>query len=351
MRSAVLLTILLSSLCTIVHCWSKEDHEIFRLRDELELNEGEGVTFYDFVGVKNGPAAVMDDINKAYRKTSARIHPDKFKPPKHLSRTQQATAKTKASERFARLGLIANILRGPERDRYDHFLKNGFPKWRGTGYYYARFRPGIESVLLGLYLVAGAAHYVVLKLNAKKQRQFMGDIIREVRQAAFGSAGVPGLAQALGEEDPAATGVKKQKKAKRDLGGSGNATPNRRKVVGPNGKSFIVDASGDVFLLDETEDGTQELLLDPSEVQDAKWRNTLLVGLPKGIWNITIGRFFRKKAAGDDEAEDWEAEEEGGANGNEAAAKKKKGVARKIERGGDGLPRRRAKGRAGKSHL
>ena len=27
--------------------------------------------------------------------------------------------------------------------RYDFFYKNGVPKWRGTGYYYSRFRPGI----------------------------------------------------------------------------------------------------------------------------------------------------------------------------------------------------------------
>ena len=28
-------------------------------------------------------------------------------------------------------------------NRYDFFYKNGVPKWRGTGYYYTRFRPGI----------------------------------------------------------------------------------------------------------------------------------------------------------------------------------------------------------------
>ena len=30
-----------------------------------------------------------------------------------------------------------------ERHRYDFFYKNGVPKWRGTGYYYSRFRPGL----------------------------------------------------------------------------------------------------------------------------------------------------------------------------------------------------------------
>lgn len=27
--------------------------------------------------------------------------------------------------------------------RYDHFYKNGVPRWRGTGYYYSRWRPGM----------------------------------------------------------------------------------------------------------------------------------------------------------------------------------------------------------------
>ncbi len=27
--------------------------------------------------------------------------------------------------------------------RYDFFYKNGVPIWRGTGYYYSRFRPGL----------------------------------------------------------------------------------------------------------------------------------------------------------------------------------------------------------------
>ena len=26
---------------------------------------------------------------------------------------------------------------------YDFFYKNGVPVWRGTGYYYSRFRPGL----------------------------------------------------------------------------------------------------------------------------------------------------------------------------------------------------------------
>jgi len=50
-------------------------------------------------------------------------------------------------ERFARLGVVATILRNKEsRKRYDFFYKNGVPKWRGTGYYYSRFRPGLGVI-------------------------------------------------------------------------------------------------------------------------------------------------------------------------------------------------------------
>lgn len=350
MRAAAIFTLLFCSLFSAVFAygWSKEDHEIFRIRDELELHEGEGVTFYDFVGVKNGPAASLEDINKAYRKTSARIHPDKFKPNKSATRAQQAAERKKASERFTRLGLIANILRGPMRDRYDHFLKNGFPKWRGTGYYYARFRPGIGSVLFFIYLVAGAAHYVVLSLTAKRQREFMANVIREVRQAA---GDLPGLDEALGE---AATATRPRRERRKKGGDSGENTPQpsqpRRKVTQPNGKSFVVDpASGDVFLLNGAEDGVEELLLDPGEIRAPKWSDTLLFGLPRGIWNLTLGRFLGKKTAGEEEVDEEEEEVVKEAAPAATQKPKKKGAPAKVVRAGEGLPRRRTKARPGKA--
>ncbi|CAJ0864400.1 5116_t:CDS:2 [Entrophospora sp. SA101] len=109
----------------------QHDHEIFDLVDDLENAEGEDVTFYSWLGVE--PTANEKEINKAYRKLSLTLHPDK-NPDKD------------SKERFSRLGLIGAILRNSEsRERYNFFLKNGVPKWRGTGYYYNRHRPGLES--------------------------------------------------------------------------------------------------------------------------------------------------------------------------------------------------------------
>jgi DnaJ family protein C protein 1 len=87
-------------------------------------------------------------------------------------------------ERFARLGVISQILRSPEkRGRYDvcHFVhiqpgsltyrssqffyKNGVPKWRGTGYYYSRYRPTLLHTLIFLTFLTSLLHYLVQALN------------------------------------------------------------------------------------------------------------------------------------------------------------------------------------------
>lgn len=37
-----------------------------------------------------------------------------------------------ANERYARLGVVAQILRSEGRERYDFWMKRGVPKWRGA---------------------------------------------------------------------------------------------------------------------------------------------------------------------------------------------------------------------------
>ncbi|KAI7259890.1 hypothetical protein KC335_g11489, partial [Hortaea werneckii] len=73
LRAALLLLVCLCATLTLA--WTKEDHEIFRLNDELQSHEGHNATFYTFLGIK--PSASQEDINKAYRTLSRRLHPDK----------------------------------------------------------------------------------------------------------------------------------------------------------------------------------------------------------------------------------------------------------------------------------
>ena len=313
------------------------DHEIFRVRDELIAHEGPDVTFYEFLGV--GRSASLDDINKAYKKKSRQLHPDKVrqqlaaerakaqkdkakqnkgKPGVHVAKPPSSAelkaAVKRASERQARLSIVADVLRGPGRDRYDHFLSNGFPTWKGTEYYYSRYRPGLGTAMFGVFLVAGGgAHYLALYMSWKRQREFVERYIKFARHAAWGDnlginvpgvdtqpvAAPPAQHQQMYQDDEGRAmpmnrkmrrmqerdskkdkdgpgGGRKARRGRGSPSASGSATPQpqpqgsgptgaKKRVVAENGKVLVVDSLGDVYLEQEDEDGNVgEFLLDVS---------------------------------------------------------------------------------------
>lgn len=307
--------------------------------------------FLDFLGVK--ASASQDDIVKAYRKKSRIIHPDKAKqsliaskakatskpilglknkkPGVHVNKapteSEIQTAIKKASERYARLGVIAEILKGGGRERYDFFLSNGFPKWRGTGYYYARFRPGLGSVLVGLFVFGGGlVHYAAMYVSWQRQRDYAERVIRDARRSAWGDdsgiRGIPGIdglvtgestgpPAALAQENGAAVLNRRQKrmqerenkkekdkKTSKGTRRSGTSTPTplepeaeqgpqgaKKKVQASNGKVLIVDSAGNVYVEEVDENGERvELLLDPGEIPKPTFRQTVLFRLPLWIY-------------------------------------------------------------------
>lgn len=300
---------------------TRADHEIFRLRDEVIASEGQNTTFYSWLGIAQ--SAGQKDIDKAYRKLSRTLHPDKARSSWISTYDQYDPAKAKtgdtpgvkvqqhkkpskreinafnkaASARFARLGVVANILRGSERARYDHFLYNGFPAWRGTGYYYQRYRPGLGSVIFGLFIfVGGGVHYLALFLNWRKHKEFVGRYIRHARQTAWGDEGALGAVPGLGPSAPGMPADEEQEqpmnwnrrerrqrdkeRAKDKKGSDVKVRPKdisapidprvtsgpqgaKKRTVAENGKVLIVDSVGNVYLEQEAEDGQiHELLLD-----------------------------------------------------------------------------------------
>jgi hypothetical protein len=305
------------------------------------------VTFYDFLGVK--PSASLAELIKALKKKSRTLHPDKVKqqfvaarstgkPKKkgekkgvHVSKgpseREVKNAYKEANERYARLAVVAKILQGADRERYDHFLANGFPKWRGTGYYYARFRPGLGSVLVGLFLVGGgAAHYGALVLSWKRQRDFIGRYIRHARKTAWGDEtgirGIPGIDGPTAPATPATEESdnmmqmnrkqkrqmerenKKDKTAKGKAGGksSGTHTPIRdagptgekKRVMAENGKVLIVDSIGNVYLEEEDEEGNvQEFLLDAEDIAKPTIKDTAVYRVPMWIYDKVTYRFAK----------------------------------------------------------
>jgi hypothetical protein len=221
-----------------------------------------------------------------------------------------------AEERYAKLSVVVNILRGENRARYDYFLKNGFPAWRGTGYYYTRFRPGLGSVLVGLFVVmGGAAHYGALYVGFKRHREFVQRYISHARQLAWGDnfSGIAGIAgindigasSAIPDKDSSDEQQSQQwnRKQKRQMEREqrkqgknpkvakiakekGISTPveaeltsgpigAKKRVVAQNGKVLIVDSVGNVYVEELSEEGqTVELLLDVSFSYPYAWNHT-----------------------------------------------------------------------------
>lgn len=327
-------------LTTLTLAFTKEDHEIFRLRDEVTLDLGPDATFYSFLGVPSSSS--VDDIIKAFRKKSRAIHPDKARHNFIASRSTPTPKKPgekkkgvhvskgpsqreidrfvkEASARYTRLGVVRDVLKDyTARERYDHYLKQGFPSWRGSGYYYERFRPGLGTVLVGLFVVlGGGVHYAILKMNYNSQREFMDRYIRFARKTAWGDEsgvmGVPGITSpaevpAIEEVDEMKGLNRKQrremeKQSKKGKNGKPEAvkpepvatpTGEKRRVRAENGKVLLVDSIGSVFLEEEDEEGeTVELLLDLSEIHKPTLKDTAVFRVPVWLYRRAFDPFLK----------------------------------------------------------
>lgn len=281
-----------------------------------------------------------------------------------------------ANDRFARLSTIANILKGPQRDRYDFFLRTGFPMWRGTGWYYRRFRPGLGAVIIGLFVVMGGfAHYGALYLSWKRQRDFVEKYIRHARRMAWGDeTGIQGIlgldgnagsatgavtnfgASAAAEDhgvagsnrrqrrmqeradkraarDPKAAKTAKEKGAGSPVEAgstSGSRGAKKKRVVAENGKILVVDSVGNVYLEQTTEEGeVQESLLDPDEIRQPTIYDTAMLRLPIWVYGKIMARFSSSSSAIVDGTEDAAIGQAAVAHPNEEKGRRKPATGRR----------------------
>lgn len=239
--------------CFVAANWTPEDYEIFSLNDKIKQDLGSD--FYQWLGLAKGPKSTTAEISKAYRKLSRKIHPDKY-------RGNKKSEKKRAEERFQRLSLVGNILRDHNlKQRYDYFLKNGFPKWKGTGYYYSRFQPGVMFVLVVLYVLVSTFQYISLKINRKQDFKRIVKLKDEVKRLAWG-----GILPPMDGEN--------------------------MKVQTPNGREFLVTPGGEVSLMETDQKQNITLsLLDENDIDiNPGIKESYFYRLPAGLWNVTLGR-------------------------------------------------------------
>lgn len=237
--------------------WSASDYEIFKLNDKVKEDFGKDATFYSWLNLPKGPKSSYEEINQAYRKLSKKMHPDRFAGKSSKLRKQ-------AEEKFQRFSLVGNILRDRAlKKRYDYFLDKGFPKWKGTGYYYSKFRPGIALTIGLLFIIASALQFVALKINRKQDYKRVKGLREEIKRQAWGGSSIP-----------PADGLD-------------------RKISNQiSGKEFIVKADGKVYYVDTDEKGYQSLFeVDESDINVSfSYKESILFKVPAFFWNFTLGR-------------------------------------------------------------
>ncbi|KAI3405404.2 hypothetical protein KGF56_001800 [Candida oxycetoniae] len=243
--------ILLIGVCT---AWTTEDYEIFKLNDLIKQDLGPETTFYSWLGLTNGPSSTSSEIKKAYRKLSKVLHPDKLS-------SVSKKVKKQAEEKFSRLSLVADILSDQSRKRrYDYFYAKGFPRWKGTGYYYSKYRPGLITTIIFIYIFVGTFHYFALKINRKQDYKRIANIRNEIKAQAWGGSQVP------------------------PLDGS-----DRKLTSEASGKTFIVKSTGDVYV----DTGNELHLINENEINlNPCFKDTLFFKLPAITYNASLGRFF-----------------------------------------------------------
>ena len=247
----LLLPLLLLFALAAAATWSPEDYEIFSLNDKVRADLGDETTFYSWLGVSS-KASVLE-ISKAYRKVSRQLHPDK------VAAGSSAAVRRGAEERFQRLSLVGNILRDQLlRKRYDYFHAKGFPQWRGTGYFYSKFRPGMALTAALVFAIVSALHFVALVIGRRQDIKRIEALQAQIKQQAWGGSGVP------------------------------PADGSDRRVAS-DARTFVVAADGLVYL----EDGLALHVLDPAAINPTPhWRESLLVAAPVAVWNATVGRWI-----------------------------------------------------------
>lgn len=235
--------------------WLPEDYEIFSLNDKIEQDLGKGTNFYSWLDLPQGPKATLQEISKAYRKKSRLLHPDKV---------AKSSLKKKAEERFQRLSLVGNILRDQSlKRRYDYFYSKGFPRWKGTGYYYSKFRPGFFLTIFLLFIIVGGIHYVAMKISRKQDFKRLQDLKGQTKKQAWGGSQIP------------------------------PSDGSSRKVFNEStGKQFMVTADGSVSLVVSPPKSESYLVsLDENDINlNPSFKESLYFKVPSKLWNMSLGK-------------------------------------------------------------
>ncbi|ODV59528.1 Erj5p ASCRUDRAFT_37130 [Ascoidea rubescens DSM 1968] len=240
---------------------SQVDQEIFRLNQELKKDLGQDVNFYSWLNLSRGASSTFNEINKAYRALSRKIHPDKIIKKNFQSTKQFKNAKKLATQRYQRLSAIGQILRSQNKDRYDFFYKNGFPVYRNGNWLYEKFKPGFLVVIIGLFILISVFQYFVLKIQYNGDYQRILNLQSDIKSQAWPTG------------TPPTDGLQKKVFCQR------------------NNSYFLVKIDGTVWLIDK-ENADLLYPVQATDLRKPSIFDTYFLKLLIFFYNYTFGKIF-----------------------------------------------------------
>ncbi|QEU58791.1 Erj5 [Kluyveromyces lactis] len=237
--------LLLSLLAAVAYCFTRDEIEIFQLQQELHTKYGSDMDFYQFLKLPKLKQSTSVEITKNFKKLAKKYHPDKNPKYRKL---------------YERINLITKLLTDEgHRKTYDYYLKNGFPKYdyKKGGFFFNRVAPSVWFTFFFLYVLAGVIHLVLLKLHNNANKKRIENFVAKVReQDTTNSLGESKLVFKESEDS--------------------------------EGKQLLV-RFGEVFVIQPDESLVK---ISTDDIIDPGINDTLLVKLPKWIWNKTLGKFI-----------------------------------------------------------
>lgn len=247
--------------------FSNVDQEIFKVNHELKADLGEGIDFYQWLNLPKKAKSSYDEITRAYKKLSVKLHPDKFyqkNKSKYPLRKFKKLEKLN-NERYQRLSIIGEILRSDRKQRYDFYLSQGFPKWNGQNFLYSKFKPGLILTCLLVFVIVGVLHYILISLQRSQERKRVESLKLDLKKSAWPNGYPP-----LDFSD--------------------------RKLTSPQlDKVFLVKGDGSIYWIEQDDKGNDIglHLVDSTDIQDVTFRDSLFYKAPVSFWNLTVAKMFK----------------------------------------------------------
>ncbi|KAI9022299.1 hypothetical protein CLU79DRAFT_752089 [Phycomyces nitens] len=161
-RLPLVIGIVVFLLLSRLPSWTKVDHDIINVLDDIKRINGKPVDLYTWLDIP--PTASPFELNAILRRRTVEWHPSTN--PQYVSE-------------FACLEKAAPLLRNPaSRERVDYFRVHDVPSWRGFSYHLKQCRSNFWAMSALMILITGIMEYISVYLAYLQEAHQLDQFIK-----------------------------------------------------------------------------------------------------------------------------------------------------------------------------